>query len=264
MNCKYFFILFILFFSIGYSSPVGSPAQSNLLDKGFFLPFNWPVHFKGGYEGNFLLNGRMNQVEESSGRVDGFSLQMNSGTFTFNLDHRYEICGVFGSGLMKSDWRFNTGTGDSKAKVETRHGFSWAIAGNTLVYPWADSYIGIGLRITGSKANLSWLTINGVNIPSGGANFRFLQWQGSGSIGHQIGYFIPYIGLKYCNTRGRIQNIENVAIANNGQGKIHMQNRNKIGFFLGVTLTKKEYFLLNIEGRLVDEEAVSISGDLQF
>ena len=43
-----------------------------------------------------------------------------------------------------------------------------------------------------------------------------------------------------------------------------MKRRNHVGGFIGVTLTNGCKFLVNIEARLADEEAATVSGQFRF
>jgi hypothetical protein len=83
------------------------------------------------------------------------------------------------------------------------------------------------------------------------------------ALSYRIEIFSPYIGLKYSDVRAKIGQFQ-TTIANNGSGSNVFNNRYPVGVFIGCSLTTGKYFMLNLEGRLVDEEAVTISGDVRF
>ena len=82
-------------------------------------------------------------------------------------------------------------------------------------------------------------------------------------LSYQIDLFIPYIGAMYSNARTKVAGFT-TPISNSGKGSDRFKNRIPVGVVIGCSLTSLKYFVLNLEGRLVDEEAVTISGDIRF
>jgi len=248
-----------------FAAPAKNPAEPALLKKGFFIPETSPVSCRVEYEGNITSNARMKQIQEGSGKVDNFEILTNLGMAVFNIENRFDLYGGLGAATIQSNWRFQqTGSNIiSRVDTESNNRLAWSIGANATIFEWDSAFIGGGIRYSGAHANLSWITINGVNIPTQSAEFRWLQWQAQAALGCQIGFFTPYLGAKYNNARARLQTVGS-AIAADGEGKIHMENKNRFGVYLGVTLTNGEYFMMTLEGRIIDEEAVSVSGDIRF
>jgi len=69
--------------------------------------------------------------------------------------------------------------------------------------------------------------------------------------------------VKYSSVRAKAGNFQ-TTISVNGTGSNQFTNHTPVGVFIGCSLTTGRYFMLNVEGRLVDEEAVTISGDVRF
>lgn len=246
------------------SAPAKNPAEPNLLNKGFFIPQISPVFIRVSYEGNYTSNARLKQTQEGSGRVDNFELFSNLGLFVFNIDDHFDLYGGFGATTIDSNWRFNNTVGGiSRVSLESNNRYSWTMGANATIFKWGDAYLGGGMRYSGVNTNLAWITVDGVNTATNNAKLRWLQWQVEAAIGCRIGFFTPYLGGKYSNVRVSLQSF-NVAIAQNDNHDIHMENRNHVGAYLGVTLTNGDFFMLTLEGRIIDEEAVSVSGDVRF
>ena len=89
------------------------------------------------------------------------------------------------------------------------------------------------------------------------------MWQVDADMSYRIDIFTPYIGVKYSNVRSGV-GILSTAISNSGLGVNFFENRSPVGVFIGCSLSSGKHFMLNIEGRLIDEEAVTISGDFRF
>lgn len=257
-------VAFVLSASATYAGPAGNPSAPQLIEEGFFISRDSWMNFRIGYEGSFITDGRMKQRTESSGRVDNFRQEYNAGTFTLNILERVDVFGVFGSARMKADWRISLALGAARIETQSKYQFLWAVGGNILLFDWGNTGLGIAGRFTWTNPSLEWPTSNGTGFATNGAKFRYYQWQVDLALSHRIDIFIPYVGIKFSGARARIRTLTSIPIANNGAGSIHMRNRDYVGAVIGTTLTSGKYFMLNIEGRFVDEEAVSITGEFRF
>ena len=253
----------MFFLSSVLASPVGNPSFPELLSKGFCIPENSCVDFRLGYEGDFVGDARMKQTQESSGRVDHFTQDTNSGTVTLNFFDRLDIYGVFGSTRICADWRFNPDDALKRAQLQTGYQFLWAVGARGVLYNWGKTTLGLGGRYSASNPHPSWIAINGTPEPVNGAHLQWDAWQVDLDLSYQIEIFIPYIGVKYLDARVKTGSFPE-AIASNGSGSLHMRNRMPVGMIVGCTLSTGSYFMLNVEARLIDEEAATISGDLRF
>jgi hypothetical protein len=259
---KYLFA--VAFATACFGGPVGNPFAPSLIQEGFFISKDAWMNFRIGYEGNFVSDARMKQKQESQGRVDDFSQTYNSGTFTLNFLERIDLFGVFGSARMEADWRISPPAGATRIEVQSHYRFIWAAGGKILLFDWGNTGLSMGGRYTQNRSNLEWLTSNGALFDPDAAKFRYYQWQADLSLAHKINIFIPYAGVKFSRARARIGTVLSTPIATDGGGVIHMRNRDLVGAVIGVTLTGGQYFMLNIEGRFVDEEAFSVMGEFRF
>jgi hypothetical protein len=246
-----------------FGAPVGSPVAPGLIQEGFFIPCNSPVNVRAGYEGDFVADARLQQFGGGQGRVDNFNQQTNSGTVTFNTLDRFDVFAVFGSSRSCADWRFTVEDDTHRAEVETLYNFLWGAGARVIVYKSCAANLSLGGRYERCQYDNLWLTIDGVVQPGADTFLHWRVWQIDVDFGYQIDIFTPYIGLKYTNVRTRIGDFDE-PIANNGSGNDQFQNRSPVGVFIGCTLSTGKYFMLNVEGRLIDEEAVTISGDFKF
>ena len=257
-------VVAILSVSIVYAGPAGNPSAPQLVEEGFFIYRDCWMNFRIGYEGSFTTDARMKQTSESFGKVDNFHQEYNAGTFTLNILERVDIFGVFASARMKADWRISPVAEAMRIEAQSRYRFLWAAGGNILLFDWGNTGFGIAGRYTSTNPDLEWLAGNGTGFATTGAKFRYCQWQVDLAFSHRIDIFIPYVGIKFSGSRARIRTLTSRSIANNGSGSIHMRNKDYVGAVIGTTLTSGKCFMLNIEGRFVDEEAVSITGEFRF
>ena len=82
------------------------------------------------------------------------------------------------------------------------------------------------------------------------------EWQVAPYIAKKIGKFTPYTGVKYSDLRSRITDMQG--------DKIHYKAKNNIGTFVGTEYSINKNLALNVEGRFVDETAVSVGASYKF
>lgn len=246
------------------ASPVGNPAFPQLIDRGFFIPSDSWFGLRMGYEGDFVGDELLKQTAEGSGRVDNYIQNTNSGTLTFTIVDRVDIYGVFGSSRMEADWRFSSAGGTvSRAQLQSKYRFLWGVGARGILYEWGCAILGVGGRYSSSILKPSWMTINGTPVSVSGGQVHWREWQIDLDFAYKIELFTPYVGVKYSNVQTKLNGFA-VRIANNGVGSLHMESWTPVGVVVGCTLTTGKYFMFNVEGRLIDEEALTISGDIRF
>lgn len=246
------------------AAPVGNPSFPELLEEGYFISSKSPLDLRVGYEGDFIGDALMKQQEEGSGRVDNYRQETNSGLATLNISDRVDLYGVFGSSRVCCDWRFMaTDLTINRVQLETGYHFLWAAGGRAIVLKWGGTVFGVGARYNAASLKPAWTSVNGLPIPTAGTCLRWREWQIDFDVSHQIEIFVPYIGVKYSSSFTKI-GVFPVEISSSGSGVIHMKNRRPVGLVIGCALTSGKYFMLNIEGRLIDETAATIVGDFRF
>lgn len=253
---------FLLLIAVSASAaPVGNPAAPALIRKGFLLDC-W-VDVRLGYEGDFVSDGRMGQFDQSSGRVDQYQQNTNSGTFTLNLYNRLDMYGVFGSSRTEADWRFEAGETITRIEVETEQNFLWGVGARALVYEGYHMFLALGGRYSACRYTPEQLTSNGAAQSVEGAQCHWRQWQVSADFAYQIDLLTPYIGIKYSNAQTLLRSFSS-PISADLTGSNSLKNRIPVGLYVGCSLSNGQFFMLNVEGRLIDEEAVAVSADLKF
>jgi len=247
-----------------YSTPVGNTAAPQLIGDGFFISRDSWVDVRTGYEGDFVTNARMNQIDQGSGRVDGYKQNTNSGTVTLNVLDRIDLYGVLGSSNTNADWRY-TAVDNSvhRIEVESDNDFLWAVGARGIFFEWGKACLGLGGRYSAARYTLESVTTNGMAVSAANAHLQWNEWQVNLDISYRVELLTPYIGIKYSSNKTALNNFP-VPIANDGAFHTHFRNAIPVGIFLGCSLSNGKYFMLNLEARLVDEEAITVSGDIRF
>ena len=249
----------ILFAATVMAAPVGNPATPGLITNGIFTKAP-KASARIGYEGDFVFNGRMEQGDR---RVDNYTQKTESGTVTLNLFNRWDIYGVFGASDTKTDWRFINAGSIFRMELETEYNFLWAVGSRAIYYQWKNICLGVGGRYSSSHYQPKRLYQNGIDVPVTGTHYHWREWQFNTDISYKICYFTPYIGIKYSNAKANIGAFS-VPLSPDGSGNARFDNKDPVGIYLGCGISSGDYLMVNLEGRLIDEEAVSVFADIRF
>ena len=247
-----------------HAAPIGNPAAPHVMRKGFFIPQKCWANICLGYEGDVVFDGQMKQAINNSSDLDKYTQITHGGSATITLLERMDLYGVFGSSRIGAKWRFKTPVEQvHNAEMETKHAFLWAVGGRAILYSWGKWDFGFGGRYSASHNQISWLTIDGSNVSTKGSRSRWREWQVNTGLSYHIDLFTPYIGAYLIGERHSLHNLGE-PIASKSSRNNHFETRVPVGMYLGCSLSSGSYFMLNIEGRVIAEEALTISGDLRF
>ena len=244
--------------------PCGNPSSPHIIEEGFIIsPASW-VNCRMGYEGNFVSNRRL-EKSEFNNRIDNFEIDMNAGSFTVNVQNRLDLFVIVGESRFQSYWRFmEMDETPSRVEFETKYRLAWAGGGRAVFFDWGKVSLGLEGRYLSSNPNILWLTKNGAPVEFDKTKCRYSEWQLDLGITYQADLFIPYLGIKYSKAKAKVKNIDEVVIGELETNYISMKSRRKVGMMVGCGISNGKYFLLNIEARLFDEDAASVSGEFRF
>ena len=169
---------------------------------------------------------------------------------------------------MELTWTQN----GEKIKYEFEDEFLWGIGGSALIYRWDNGIeIGVAAAYRTADMNLEKGHVDSAQYTTAqmtsSKNGSYEDYHVACEVGWRTDYFIPYIGVRYSEVEVDGYFIENGA-THDAQGKSASQN---VGVFVGLSITpkiegspKSEQFALNVEGRFIDEEAVSVGLSYKF
>lgn len=257
-------IIFLIVCFALQAAPVGNPASARILSRGFLIPSESWVNIRGGYEGDFVLDGNMEQAGKGSGSVDMYTRSTHSGIATLDLLERLDLYGVFGYAKVNANWRFND-LADRIRYVQTTaaRNFLWSIGGRAILFTFDRLDIGLGARYGASHHKMSTFTIDGDPISLKGGHWIWRGWQVNLGLSYQICFFTPYVGALYMDELAIIKGLAS-SFADFGAHSDHFRNRYPVGMYLGCSIANGQFCMLNIESRLISEEAVSVTLDFRF
>ena len=257
------FLFLLLSFSLN-AAPVGNPAACALLKKGILTSRSSSLNLRAGFEGNFIFDRRLEQYQEGSGRVDNYELYSTSADLVINFKNRLDLYADLGDGKIKSDWRTKSNTMLNRVVLISNHHFLWAVGTNILLLDWRRASMGIGGRYTSIDPDLRKISINGVKMDIADSTFTYHKWQANLAFSYTLDFLIPYIGFKYSNANSFLHTPHISGIATNGSNTNHFESKDNVGLYLGTSITNGIIFMINLEVRLIDEEAVSVLAEFRF
>lgn len=234
---------------------MGSPAEPQIIDQGFWISKEASFGVKIGYQGDRVADRKM---RAQHGRIDKMFLSFDQGALIFNYLDRVEIYGTAGSMNGELSNRFHSD--NKKRDYQTHDGWTAGTGGRFLLAEWGNAVIGIDGKIQWGNPGMKWMSVNGVSKNTGG-HLKYCEWQASFALSYTSDWLTPYIGVKYSNVHASVSGIPS-AIYSHSHFK--MINRDRFGMALGCTLSPGKKFDLFAEVQMFDEQALSFGGNLRF
>ena len=234
-----------------------------LPEQGCCLPADCLFTLKTGYEWDDVFNARLAIKKELAHfyrNVNSYSQTNHWGVITCGFNDRVELYGALGNTSLHieqkpfSNLRLKYGTSDA---------FSWEIGGRVLLAYWSNFHLGIDAKYFKSNPKIKKISINGDAISLHGATFDSEQWQVGLGVSHRFNYWAPYIGVKYSNIWGKFKYGDVLKLSPWGHS-MNFENRFPLGPFVGCSFFLQRGLNINIEGRWVNETAMTVSGDFRF
>jgi len=195
-------------------------------------------------------------------------------------DRGYQAVMKISYGLLDNlDVYVKLGTADYKAKsdvsvsgvkaahdvVNTDNNFAYGVGLKGISELGEDSFLGCDLQYFRSKhrAKVNESYEAWVGWPSDTTTYKkvtFQEWHVAVYLAKRIGEFVPYFGVRYSDMRVRIKKPASSGWSDN----LKFEADDNFGLFLGTDYKINEQWLLNLEGRFLDETAVSFGITFKF
>ena len=201
-------------------------------------------------------------VKTSYGVLDNLDIYVKLGTAAFESKYKTSGTWVHDDGINPVE----TGTWDESVKGKGDNAFAYGF-GAKGTYNLKDDWI-IGceaqylrhkhdLKLTGSlnAYDDTGALVHSETYDPRKAKMTIQEWQIAPYIAKKLGSFIPYLGVKYSDQRGEYKGEE---------GKEKFKADDNFGVFLGTDYKIGKNFSLNLEGRFVDETAMSFGATYRF
>lgn len=216
---------------------------------------------------NWKLESEINKISRTMAKVSygilsNLDVYLKLGTADFKSTHNYI-----------STWSTESNSGiwnEGNVKIEGENAFAYGF-GMKGTYPLKnDWFVGCDAQYLRHKNDLKG-TDSGISygywVPSMErassefysesfeGNVVFQEWQIAPYIAKKLGNFIPYLGIKYSDQK---------MIYKDKYGKTNFKADDNFGMFFGTDYKIAENWKINLEGRFIDETAMSLTATYRF
>ncbi len=255
----------ILSVPIAYAAPVGNIATPSLLKKGVMMKdeqSQWGVI--AGPEVDLTWNRHLKYQDDDT------EYYFYGGKVGLLLMDRFIPYTILGAAKAKRQ-TFDVNENANKVQWETNYDFVWGAGGTVLLYSTEPGKIGQGVlsigidgRFRQSHLSLDGVVVDGTTYKVDAAEvtaskYELLEWQAAFEVAYQYKQIVPYVGVKYSDAGGKAQ-----ATINGNPYQIDFEGKDNCGIFVGGDIIMNDYATLNVEGRFIDETALSLAGTIRF
>lgn len=242
-------LIFCAFIPAGYALYHGNPALPKYPEEGFFLAKEAKLGVRVGYEGDFVWNRRLNR------EMHKFEILENFATVTVTAWERLDLYASGGSfsAEMRKQRKLN------RLELESHSVGAWKTGARGIIYEYGETFLTAEASYLQSRPQLKEVVLNGTPLERKGARLFYREVGASLGVAHKVDIFIPYIGVEGSYAWAKLSHLDSLA-----KRHINAHSRYPAGLFLGCGFSPGTRVIVNVEVRLVDEQAITLSGDLKF
>lgn len=233
---------------ISFAAPVGNPAGPVMLDGKYPTKFTLQAEairergLESSYSGNPELRGAL-----------------YTGKVSFYLGKKFDLYGLAGVHEGKTkDFIGEHYILDSKMDIAWGFGASYVL----YEFEFLQGLFRIGADAQYRQFDSEMDDVKYYRETTGPRNtkYRFKEWQGALGLAYQYKSFIPYIGGKYSNIDSHMEFTHD----STSHSDKELEASDNFGVYGGIDILLNDFVSLNIEGRAVDESAVSVGLSARF
>jgi hypothetical protein len=259
-------ILLLLYTFPLFGAYVGNPASPGIMNMGLFSGHSPFFKFTSGYLADYTSNKQFTTVSESGKNqtFQDFALHSQMATISAIFVERLEIFGAAGGSKEHAKWNKSPTYKDFETILtdfQSTYTFSWAAGCKVVLIRWWQTYLGADFTFfdvpSSQKSFFKFLNRLNLQMDTEKQTFSIKEWQVSLGLSTRIFILTPYGGITYLNSKLNIRSGIDVP-------PIYYENKDRIGYFYGATLSLTGRFHINFERRVRDEFAYSLAAIAVF
>ena len=245
----------VCFLVIGVdAAPVGNIAKPAMLKSA--------MNPDGDSEVGLLVEGEYDYREDDDGDAKA-ELTTFEGKLGVVLDDKYIIYGLLGSAKYEEEF---TSLG-SNVRAETEDTMVYGFGATLMFYETELENSTLRVGMDGKWRTVDFdvekVVIDGVSysIPSGSVtalSLELTEWQFAVATSLEWQKLVPYVGVKYSSVEGTS------SMTVSGTTYENSDDEGDVGIFVGCDVLVLDSMSINIEGRFIDEEAVTFGIAYRF
>jgi hypothetical protein len=267
---KIIMLSFAVLFALGsyaLAAPVDIPTQGQGLKSEIYRSEELGIALSLGSEFEYIDKRKLSKYSGELGA------EILSGKIILSLDEgNFDFYGIFG---QARNIKYKETVNNEVWEAELENKFMWGLG--LSVYADVD-YIGedtivffdakyrtarnVGFEaVTASGKRYTEKDLKDLAGVSGSANAKWEEWHLAAGLGKKLDFYMPYIGIRYSDIRTQTElKIDSVGTFTGETVK----SKNKVGMFLGCAITPTDRFSIDLQGRIIDEQAFSVKGTFKF
>lgn len=241
----------VLFWSIcsqGNAAPVGNPAKS-LLTKG-----EYPI--KVGTELDFVIERELD-VSGVDVEIEAFNWYMSKISYT--MADKVDLYCLLGG----ASGEFSEKYSGVDLKYETEGAFAWGLGATFLLNEFENGIrLGLDGRYRQVEPDIDEVILNNVDVSSiiTSGSIEYKEWQVALGISKEFEQFVPYGGIKYTDVEASMK----ATILGTTYKTDDINSDGVFGIFIGCDFLPTENISIGVEGRFIDETAVTVAATYHF
>ena len=228
---------------------IGNPGDPAIMNTGFFSSGYRFFKFTSGYICDYTPDKR---YETSEGAIKQLGLHSQLASFSLILVKRLQIYGTAGGTkeTVKEQPIY-----DMIFDSHMNYHFSYSLGAKVILLQWGQTFLStdIGYFDVPESHKSFFKYLNRLNLPLVSEKKQRLhldEWQASVGLSSRFIFFTPYVGGVYLHSRLHAD--------------ITYANKDKWGYFYGVTLSLTGRLHVNFERRQHDESSYTLSTNAVF
>ena len=265
------FVCLVLIVSVtaAFAAPVGNIAipSKGMLKKGIVVQDLDEGQFSVvmGPEVDFIFDRKL------EGRIGDNEFTFGGAKTGVTIANRALVYVLLGAGEAEQEFSVS----GRAVKYDCDTGFVWGVGGSVIAWeyePFVASMdehvlrIGVDVRYRRIDLDVEEVAIDGTKYKKSetdptlaDAIYEANEWQIAPVVSYQFNNIVPYFGLKYSNVDGDAK-----ASVSGTEYKQDLEADYVVGIFLGIDITLGDSVSFNVEGRFIDEEALTLSANVRF
>jgi hypothetical protein len=248
-----------------FAAPVGNIARPAMLESALIGKAGDDVQIGVAAEGEFDLTFDRKIEDDDDEAVFYFA----GGKLDLIYMDKFMVHGLLGSAYFEEETTVNGST----FKVESELDFAWGVGASLIIYE--DTIIqlndgilrlGVSGRYRQTDLDIDKVIVDGTeySLPHGAVSaidFEYEDWQVA--VGASLEWnklLIPYCGVKYSALNGALSATVNGTTLSDSD----IEAENNVGIFIGTDIRVFDSMSFNVEGRFIDETALSVGGIVRF
>lgn len=242
---------------------VSNPAAPSLLQSSVFSSNRYLFDLSAGYVYDKVWDKKLRPENPLSSSclesVKEFEIESNWAFVSITLLKRFSLYSYLGSSKESMDWRKKT-VCSSEPSFSAKSHFSYSVGGKWLLLCFERFAIGADVQYfcLPSTKKISQIIHDWTFLePFGSQHLRLKEWQVALGASKHFGPFCGYLGGKWNHTKLRVSSSDNLP-------DLFFENRFSFGTFAGLSIGLTKAFYATIEGRFIDEYALSFAAIASF